>query len=54
MYGLGFSFIEKVKIRYGFGFNPLKSQNKAIVRIHFIEYKKTMYGCGFVSLKMLK
>ena len=40
MYGLGFSFIEKVKIRYGFGFNPLKSQNKAIVRIHFIEYKK--------------
>ena len=54
MYGLGFSFIEKVKIRYGFVFNPLRSENKAIVRIHFIEYKKTRYGCGFVSLKILK
>ena len=29
MYGLGFSFIEKIKIRYGFGFNLLKDRNKA-------------------------
>ena len=54
MYRLGFSFIEKVKIRYGFGFNPLKGQNKARVRIHFIESVKARYDCGFISLKMLK
>ena len=35
MYGLGFSFIEKIKIRYGFGFNLLKDRKKAKVRIHF-------------------
>ena len=45
MYRLGFSFIEKVKIRYGFGFNPLKGQNKARVRIHFIESVKPRYDC---------
>ena len=54
MYGLGLPFIEKVKKKYCFRFNPLKGQNKARVRIHFIEYEKTRDGCRFISLKVLK
>ena len=54
MYGLGLPFIEKVKRRHGFRFNPLNGQNKARVRIHFIEHEKTRDGGRFISLKMLK
>ena len=39
---------------YGLGLIHWKGQNKARLEIYFIEHEKIRYGCGFVSLKMLK
>ena len=49
MYGKGIFFMEKDKVRLW-----MESMRDAEVRIYFIEYEKTRYGCGFVSMKMLK
>ena len=47
-------FIGKFKVRYDLGLIHRKGQNKARLEICFIEHEKTRYGCGFISLKILK